>query len=299
MTEQRRKQHARRAPHRSFAPCYCSSSRRSLVQNGSARCAGIYARDVPLVMSQRTDISVDYVSTVYAHQTCNVLKVRPGSHRSCAPKNESVVEASLELPGMRRELRTLGVALAAAVVAACSSRGNLAIGNGQSSDWPEPRLRDCLYQAQHSGGQHHDDTAPSPSFAPRTMSRCRATSGARRTCTCAPQRVPKASSPTSPPASPRSVTGMEFWDVKDLDVSPDGTMLIFALRGAGRSQSGRFQAAHLAHLAVRGRQCTLTQLTRHQHRYATHCQRCRDRTILSDGRVSSSHRRARPNRAKC
>ncbi len=28
-----------------------------------------------------------------------------------------------------------------------------------------------------------------------------------------------------------SVTGSDFWDAKDLDVSPDGTLLIFALRG--------------------------------------------------------------------
>jgi len=34
---------------------------------------------------------------------------------------------------MRRELRTLGLALAAAVIAACGSRGNPSIGNGQST----------------------------------------------------------------------------------------------------------------------------------------------------------------------
>ena len=88
-----------------------------------------------------------------------MLKVRPGSHRNDTPKNESVIEASLELQGMRRELRTLGLALAATLVAACSSRGNLSIGSGQSSAGQNVDFGIAYIKRSIPAGDTTDDTA--------------------------------------------------------------------------------------------------------------------------------------------
>jgi hypothetical protein len=123
---------------------------------------------------------------------------------------------------MRRHTRTLGIALAAAIIAACSSRGNLNIGSGQSS-----------------GGQNIDfaiayikRTIPSDSTDLTALRAKDDVTLPRNYWTKADIYVRSSASPAGTEQNvTASITGSHFWDAKDLDVSPDGTLLIFALRG--------------------------------------------------------------------
>jgi hypothetical protein len=123
---------------------------------------------------------------------------------------------------MRRQTRTLGIALAAAIIAACSSRGDLNIGKGQSS-----------------GGLNIDFAI---AYIKRTLpadaadlAKLRAKDDVtlpRNYWGKADVYVRSSASPTGVEQNiTASVTGTDVWDVKDLDVSPDGTSLIFAMRG--------------------------------------------------------------------
>jgi len=123
---------------------------------------------------------------------------------------------------MRRQTRTLGIALAAAIITACSSRGDLNIGKGQSS-----------------GGLNIDfaiayvkRTLPTDSA---DLAKLRAKDDVtlpRNYWSKADVYVRSSASPTGVEQNiTASVTGTAVWDVKDLDVSPDGTLLIFAMRG--------------------------------------------------------------------
>lgn len=157
---------------------------------------------------------------------------------------------------MKRYLCTLGIALAAALMGACSSGGNLAIGSGQSS-----------------GGQSND-------FAIAYIKRTLPTDSAdlakllakddvtlpRGYWSAADVYIRTAANPagkeTNITASvTASVTGTDFWDAKDLDVSPDGTLLIFALRGPIKPNQDDFKPPtwHIWQYAIASG--TLTQLT--------------------------------------
>ena len=162
---------------------------------------------------------------------------------------------------MRRELRTLGIALAAAVVAACSSRGNLAIGNGQSSTGQNLDFAIAYIKRSIPAGNTTDDTA--------ALAKLRAKDDVtlpRNFWSQADVYLRTAASPegveSNVTASITSqVTGMEFWDVKDLDVSPDGTMLIFSMRGPVDPNQQDFKSPTWHIWQYKVSSATLTQLT--------------------------------------
>lgn len=162
---------------------------------------------------------------------------------------------------MRCELRTLGLALAAVLVAACSSRGNLSIGSGQSSAGQNVDFAIAYIKRSIPAGNTSDDTA--------ALAKLRAKDDVtlpRNFWSQADVYLRSAANPqgveTNITASVTSqVTGMEFWDVKDLDVSPDGTMLIFAMRGPVDPNQDDFKSPtwHIWQYTVAS--ATLTQLT--------------------------------------
>jgi hypothetical protein len=122
---------------------------------------------------------------------------------------------------MRPHTGLLGVALAAAV-AACSSHGNLDIGSGQSNS-----------------GQNIDFAI---AYIKRTMPTDPSALAALRAkddvtlprgyWTKADVYLRSSASPSGTEQNlTTSVTGNDFWDAKDLDVAPDGSALVFAMRG--------------------------------------------------------------------
>ncbi|HEY6452449.1 MAG TPA: hypothetical protein VIX87_07600 [Steroidobacteraceae bacterium] len=123
---------------------------------------------------------------------------------------------------MRRQLRTLGITLAAAIFVACSSRGDLDIGKGQSS-----------------GGQNVDfaiayikRTLPTDATGLAALRAKDDVTLPRNYWSKADVYVRSSASPSGTETNvTASVTGTNFWDVKDLDVSPDGALLVFAMRG--------------------------------------------------------------------
>jgi hypothetical protein len=153
---------------------------------------------------------------------------------------------------MKRYLCTVAVALTAALIAACSSRGNLAIGSGQSS-----------------AGQSNDFTIAYIKRALPTDATALAQLRTKDDVTLPRNYWSKADVFIRTAANPEgketnitgSVTGTDLWDAKDLDVSPDGTLLIFALRGPITPNQQDFKPPtwHIWQYAVASG--TLTQLT--------------------------------------
>jgi hypothetical protein len=127
---------------------------------------------------------------------------------------------------MRSHARLLVIALMTAAVVACSSGGNLSIGRGQST-----------------GGQDVDFAIAYIKRTLPTDSTDLAALLAKDDVTLPRNYWSKADvyirSSASPAGTESNITasvtggttGTQFWDVKDLDVSPDGTLLIFAMRG--------------------------------------------------------------------
>ena len=162
---------------------------------------------------------------------------------------------------MRCELRTLGLVLAAAVVAACSSRGNLSIGSGQSSSGQNVDFAIAYIKRNIPAGNTTADTT--------ALAQLRAKDDVtlpRNFWSQADVYVRSAANSqgveTNITASVTSqVTGMQFWDVKDLDVSADGKLLIFAMRGPVDPNQKDFESPtwHIWQYTVAG--ATLTQLT--------------------------------------
>ncbi|HEY3731062.1 MAG TPA: hypothetical protein VGL28_07345 [Steroidobacteraceae bacterium] len=123
---------------------------------------------------------------------------------------------------MKRYLCTLGIASAVAALAGCSSGGNLSIGSGQSA-----------------AGQSNDFAIAYVKRALPTDSADLAKLRAKDDVTLPRDYWSKADVYIRTAANPQgkeinvtgSVTKTDFWDVKDLDVSVDGSKLIFAMRG--------------------------------------------------------------------
>jgi hypothetical protein len=123
---------------------------------------------------------------------------------------------------MRLQTRLLGIAITVASLAACSSHGSLNIGSGQST-----------------GGLNADfaiayvkRTLPTDATALAALSAKDDVTLPRGYWSKADVYLRTSASPTGLEQNiTASVTGTDFWDVKDLDVSPDGTTLVFAMRG--------------------------------------------------------------------
>ena len=130
----------------------------------------------------------------------------------------------------------------ATALGACSSGGNIDLGNSQVGD-PATVDFPIFYVKRQvpldaAGALMQDDLRIMRDVVP-----------SRRTCTCAPAPPRARRKPTSPRASP---TGA-LWDVKDVDTSADGKKVVFAMRGPLAHEPGRQEAALLAHLRVRHR----------------------------------------------
>ena len=83
------------------------------------------------------------------------------------------------------------------------------------------------------------------------------------TCGCCARRVPQANlymrATASPSATETNITGAhhrctDSYDVKDVSVSTDGTMVLFAMRGPLTANMQRLRSADLGHLAVHDRE---------------------------------------------
>src|SRR6202167_5284698 len=122
---------------------------------------------------------------------------------------------------MRPHTGLLGVALAAAV-AACSSHGNLNIGSGQSNSGQNIDFAIAYIKR----------TMPTD---PTALAALRAKDDVtlpRAYWTKADVYLRSSASPAGTEQNlTTSVTGNDFWDAKDLDVAPDGSALVFAMRG--------------------------------------------------------------------
>jgi len=157
---------------------------------------------------------------------------------------------------MKRYLCTLGIAFAAAVMAACSSRGNIALGsgqssNGQSSDFAIAYIKRTLPtdSADLAALRAKDDVTLPRNYWSKADVYIRSAAN------------PEGKESNITASVTASVTGTDFWDAKDLDVSPDGTLLIFALRGPITPNQKDFKPPtwHIWQYAVASG--TLTQLT--------------------------------------
>jgi hypothetical protein len=153
---------------------------------------------------------------------------------------------------MRRHIRTLGIALMAAVIAACSSRGNLDIGKGQSSTGLDIDFAIAYVKR----------TLPTDSTGLAQLRAKDDITLPRAYWTKADVYVRSSASPTGTESNiTASITGSDLWDVKDLDVSADGTLLIFSMRGPITAGQQDFAAPtwHIWQYSVPGG--VLTQLT--------------------------------------
>ncbi|HXR20342.1 MAG TPA: hypothetical protein VN757_10460 [Steroidobacteraceae bacterium] len=153
---------------------------------------------------------------------------------------------------MRRNICALGIALAAVAIAACSSRGNISLGSGQPSgglnvDFAIAYIKRAIPADAADLAQlraKDDVTLP------------------RSYWTKADVYLRSSASPTGVETNiTTGVTGSDFWDAKDLDVSPDGTLLIFAMRGPISANQQDFAPPtwHIWQYSVPN--ATLTQLT--------------------------------------
>ncbi len=156
---------------------------------------------------------------------------------------------------MRPATRALALTFAAATLAACSSGGNLEIGKGQSTtglnvDFSIAYIKraipaDFADAAQLAQLRAKDDVRLPRGFWSKADVYLRSSaspSGVESNITA-------------------SVTGTDFWDVKDLDVAPDGKHLVFAMRGPIMMNQQDFEPPtwHIWAYDVSGN--TLTQLT--------------------------------------
>jgi hypothetical protein len=149
-------------------------------------------------------------------------------------------------------MRMLGITLAAAVLAACSSGGSVAVGDGQSTTGQNAEFAIAYIKRALPA----DATGLAALRAMDDVTRQR-------------NYWSKADVYLRTPATPdgteqnitASVTGTAFWDAKDLDVSPDGTLLVFALRGPISANQKDFvpPSWHIWEYNVPG--ATLLQLT--------------------------------------
>jgi hypothetical protein len=157
---------------------------------------------------------------------------------------------------MRRHTRMLVIALAAASIVACSSRGDLDIGKGQSSGGLNVDF----------GIAYVKRTIPTDTTDLTALRAKDDVTLPRNYWSTADVYLRSSASPagteTNITASVTAgTTGTAFWDAKDLDVSPDGTLLIFALRGPITPNQQDFEPPtwHIWQYSVPAGQ--LTQLT--------------------------------------
>lgn len=157
---------------------------------------------------------------------------------------------------MKRYLCTLGIALTAAVLGACSSGGNPAIGKGQSSggisnDFAIAYIKRTLPTdpAALAKLRSDDDVTLPRKFWSKADVYYRTSAN------------PQGKEINVTAAVTAATTGTDFWDVKDLDVSPDGSLLIFAMRGPVTPNQDDFKPPswHIWQYSVSTG--TLTQLT--------------------------------------
>src|SRR5690348_17464749 len=123
---------------------------------------------------------------------------------------------------MRRVVGLIVILVTAAGLTACSGGGSVAIANSQSSD---PGTVDFpLFYVKRTIPPNQDDLRMLRTAVLPTQNQ---------------MVVPKADLYKRQSASPSAtetnitarITGTDTWDVKDVDVSPDGKTVVFAMRG--------------------------------------------------------------------
>jgi hypothetical protein len=173
---------------------------------------------------------------------------------------------------MKRPLRTSGIALAVALLAACSSGSNVdiadnqsaqAAANGQGLDFSIAYIKKNLPQVATDLAvlRALDDVSTVRPILSADSATATELSNAdvylRSTATPGGTETNLTASVTQ-----GGVSGTLFWDARDLDVSPDGTQLVFALRDvtAANLKDGRKAPTwHIWTYNIPGG--TLTQLT--------------------------------------
>jgi len=170
---------------------------------------------------------------------------------------------------MRRHIRTLSIVLAAAAVVACSSGGNLSIGSGQSSGGQNVDFAIAyIKRSIPAGSTAADATALAALRAKDDVTLPRnfwSSADVYLRSAANPEGIETniTASVTANPAAgvAGGAANNTFWDVKDLDVSPDGTMLVFAMRGPVTPKQKDFKPPtwHIWEYTVAS--ATLTQLT--------------------------------------
>src|SRR5882724_2377976 len=126
-----------------------------------------------------------------------------------------------ERMGMNRESRALCGLLAAVLLAACSSGGSVDIGHGQSAG-----------ATTDFGVAYVKRTLPADATA---LDALRALDDLRRQRHFWTKADVYIRDKATPSGVERNITtrltGTDFYDIKDLDVSADGNRLVFAMRG--------------------------------------------------------------------
>ena len=123
---------------------------------------------------------------------------------------------------MNREIRLIFGLLLGALVAACSSQGSVDLGDGQAAsggttDFGIAYIKRTL------------PTDPTALTALRNLDDLRLQ---RSYWSKADVYIRDKATPSGVETNITArITGSNFYDVKDLDVSPDGTRLVFAMRG--------------------------------------------------------------------
>jgi hypothetical protein len=123
---------------------------------------------------------------------------------------------------MNREFRLLCALLAIALMSACSSKGSVDIGHGQTA----------IGATTDFGIAYIKRTLPADATALDALRNLDDLQRQRRFWTKADVYLRDKASPSGTERNITTrITGTDFYDIKDLDVSADGTRLVFAMRG--------------------------------------------------------------------
>ena len=123
---------------------------------------------------------------------------------------------------MNREIRTLAALMLAALLAACSSKGSVDIGHGQTA----------VGGTTDFGIAYIKRVLPADATALDQLRNLDDLQRQRRFWSKADVYIRDKAAPSGVERNITTrVTGTDFYDIKDLDVSADGTRLVFAMRG--------------------------------------------------------------------
>jgi hydrazine synthase alpha subunit-like protein len=202
---------------------------------------------------------------------------------------------------MRLPTRALAMTLAATALVACSSGGNLNIGKGQSStglnvDFGIAYIKRTIPATAADATELAQLRAKDDVRLPRNYwSQADVYLRTSATPTGTEENITASVTGSATSSATGSATATNFWDVKDLDISPDATQLIFAMRGPITPNQKDFAPPswHIWQYTVSTK--TLTQLTGTSIDTSPNAQDV-DPHYLSDGRIVFSSTRQTQSR---